>query len=57
MKCNAHLYLPWSLVAQRIAMGRPQSPSMPADRPREAASIEHLDGGCLLYRLPLLESQ
>jgi hypothetical protein len=50
MKANAHLYLPWSVVAELAASAR-QSPSMPADRLREAASVEHLDGGCMLYRL------
>lgn len=52
MKCNAHLYLPWSAIAELVASTSAQLPKARLDRPgAPAASVEQLGGGCLLYRL------
>lgn len=52
MKCNAHLYLPLSVIAELVASTGAQLPKARSDRPgAQAASVEQLDGGCLLYRL------
>jgi hypothetical protein len=52
MKCNAHLYLPWSVIADWAASTGTQLRKAKSDRPRvPAASAESLDGGCVLYRL------
>jgi hypothetical protein len=49
MKSNAHLYLPWSVIAELVAA---QLSKAKSDRPRvPVASAESLDGGCVLYRL------
>jgi hypothetical protein len=52
MKNNARLYLPWPLVSAFVwpDVGRP--PQARRDRRNPPlASVERLDGGCLLYRL------
>jgi hypothetical protein len=52
MKCNAHLYLPWSVIAELVASTGAQLSKAKSDRPRvPVASAESLDGGCVLYRL------
>jgi hypothetical protein len=53
MKCNAHLYLPWSVIAELAASTGAQLSEAKSDRPRVrvAALVECLDGGCLLFRL------
>ena len=52
MKCNAHLYLPWSVIAELVASADAQLPKVKSDPPGvPAASVESLDGGCVLYRL------
>jgi hypothetical protein len=52
MKCNAHLYLPWSVIAELVAATGAQLSKAKSDRPRmPVASAESLDGGCVLYRL------
>jgi hypothetical protein len=51
MKCNAHLYLPWSVIADLAASTGAQLGKVKSDRPRvPVASTESLDGGCVLYR-------
>jgi hypothetical protein len=53
VKLNAHLYLPWSLIdeflasskASKVREVRPTGPGVPV------ASIEQIEGGCVLYRL------
>jgi hypothetical protein len=51
MKCNAHLYLPWSVIADLAASTGAQLRKAKSDRPRvPVASAESLDGGCVLYR-------
>ena len=50
MKNNAHLYLPQSVIEEYLvsigtAKVQPDRPTVPV------ASVERLDGGCLLYRL------
>jgi len=50
MKNNAHLYWPPSLIEEYlVSIGVPK---VQPDR-QPAASVEQLDGGCLLYRLAL----
>jgi len=52
MKNNARLYLPWPLVSAFVwpDVGRP--PEARRDRRNPLpASVERLDGGCLLYRI------
>jgi hypothetical protein len=52
MKSKAHLYLPWSVVAEWMASTSRQLPKVQPDRLRpRLASIEKLDGGCVLFRL------
>ena len=52
MKTNAHLYLPWSVIAELVASTGAQLSKAKSDRPRvPVASAECLDGGCVLYRL------
>jgi Tfp pilus assembly protein PilX len=52
MKCNSHLYLPWSVIADLAASMGAQLAQKKSDRPRvPVASAESLDGGCILYRL------
>jgi hypothetical protein len=52
MKSNAHLYLPWSAIADWVASRGAQLRKAKSDRPRvPVASAECLDGGCVLYRL------
>ena len=52
MKNNAHLYLPWSVIAELVASTGAQLSKAKSDRPRvPVASAESLDGGCILYRL------
>ena len=52
MKCNAHLYLPWSVIAELAASVHAQLSTAKSDRPRlPVVSVESLDGGCVLYRL------
>ena len=52
MKCNVHLYLPWSVIAELGASADPQLSNVKSDRRGvPAASVETLDGGCVLYRL------
>jgi hypothetical protein len=52
MKCNAHLYLPWSVIAELATSVDAQFSKQKSDRPRvQVASAESLDGGCVLYRL------
>jgi hypothetical protein len=52
MKCNAHLYLPWSVIADLAASTGAQLGKAKSVRPRApVASAESLDGGCVLYRL------
>jgi hypothetical protein len=52
MKSNAHLYLPWSVFAERAALSDGQSAMVLSGHPRvPLAAIEQLDGGCVLYRL------
>jgi hypothetical protein len=52
MKPNAHLYLPQSVVEEYlVSIG---APKVQRDR-RPVASVERLDGGCLLYRLATQE--
>jgi hypothetical protein len=52
MKCNAHLYLPWSVIAELVASSDSQLSKMKSDPPVvPTASVEVLDGGCVLYRL------
>jgi hypothetical protein len=52
MKSNAHLYLPWSVIAELVASTGVQLSKAKSDRPRvPVASAESLDGGCVLYRL------
>ncbi len=52
MKSNAHLYLPWSVVAEWMAsktypaVSRPQHGSL-----SRTAKVETLEGGCELYCL------
>jgi hypothetical protein len=56
MNSNAHLYLPRSVVAEWVVSTGGQLPKLRPDRPRVAvASIEQLDGGCVLYRLQIVE--
>jgi hypothetical protein len=56
MKSNAHLYLPWSVVAEWAASTDSQLAKVLPDRRSGAlASIEQLEGGCVLYRLALQE--
>jgi hypothetical protein len=51
MKCNAHLYLPWSVIAELVAATGAQSKAK-SDRLRvPVASAKSLEGGCVLYRL------
>ena len=51
MKSNAHLYLPWSVIAEVASTGA-RLLKAKSDRPRvPVASAESLDGGCVLYRL------
>jgi hypothetical protein len=51
MKSNAELYLPWSVVAELVSSSGGRLSKAP-DRPSEpVASMEQLDGGCVLYRL------
>ena len=52
MKSNARLYLPWPVVSaflEFVAAPAAEAPPKRYDKP--LASIERLDGGCLLYRL------
>jgi hypothetical protein len=52
MKCNAHLYLPWSVIAELVVSADPQSSKVKSDPPGlRVASVESLDGGCVLYWL------
>ena len=52
MKCNAHVYLPWSAIAELVASSDPQMSKVKSGSPGvPAASVEILDGGCVLYRL------
>jgi hypothetical protein len=52
MKCNVHLYLPWSVIAELGASADPRLSNVKSNRPGVlAASVETLDGGCVLYRL------
>jgi hypothetical protein len=52
MKSKAHLYLSWSVVAEWMASTSRQLPKVQPDRLRPPlASIEKLDGGCVLFRL------
>jgi hypothetical protein len=52
MKRNAHLYLPWSVIADLAASTAAQLSKAKLDRPRvPVASTKSLDGGCVLYRL------
>ena len=58
MKSNAHLYLPWSVVAEWVVSTGGQLPKLRPDRRRVAvASIEQLDGECIVYRLPLAAAE
>jgi hypothetical protein len=53
MKPNAHLYLPLSVIKEYlISIGAQKQP----DR-QPVASVERLDGGCLLYRLAPRQSE
>jgi hypothetical protein len=50
MKCNVHLYLPWSVIAELGASADPQLSNVKSNRPGvPVASVETLDGGCVLY--------
>jgi hypothetical protein len=52
MKSNAHLYLPWPVIADWAASTGAQLGKAKSDRSRvPVASAEPLDGGCILYRL------
>ena len=49
MKCNAHLYLPWSVIAELVASADSQSSKVKSDPlGLPVASVESLD---VLYRL------
>lgn len=50
MKSNAHLYLPWSVIAEWAASKTCPAVSLHRSLFR-GARIEKLDGGCDLYRL------
>ncbi len=53
MKSNAHLYLPWSVVAEWVDSNT--YPTLSRQQRRSvfrAAKVEKLDGGCELYWLP-----
>jgi hypothetical protein len=48
MKNNAHLYLPWSVIAELVASTDAQLSKAKSDRPRvPVPSAEALDGGCV----------
>jgi hypothetical protein len=52
MKSNVHLYLPLSVVAEWVASISRQLPNVQPNHLRPSlASIEQLDGGCVLFRL------
>jgi hypothetical protein len=52
MKSKAHLYLPWSVVADWVASMSSQLPKVQPNRLRPPlASIEQLENGCVLFRL------
>ena len=52
MKPNARLYLPQSVIEEYlVSIG---APKVQPDR-QPVASVEQLDGGCLLYQLALHE--
>jgi hypothetical protein len=53
MKSSAHLYLPWPVIAEWLTTSKGcQLPEVLLVRPRgPMASVERLEGGCVLYRL------
>jgi hypothetical protein len=53
MKSNAHLYLPWSVIEEWLATSKGYHlPAVLVGRSRgPVASVERLEGGCVLYRL------
>jgi hypothetical protein len=52
MKHTARLYLPWPVVSAFLAsVGVPAAKAQPKHHDKPPASVERLEGGCLLYRL------
>jgi hypothetical protein len=50
MKRNARLYLPWPTVSDYLAVKIKAADVQPRRR-KPSASVEMLEGGCLLFRL------
>ena len=55
MKRNARLYLPWPVVSAFLASVMPAAEERPPNRGNPLASVERLEGGCLLFRLSTKE--
>jgi hypothetical protein len=53
MKSNAHLYLPWSVIEEWLAtsMGYQLKEMRLGRSHSQVASVEQLEGGCVVYRL------
>ena len=56
MKDNAHLYWPPASLTDCLASWSVTETKRPTDQPRmRLEGVEQLNGGCVLYRLGLLE--
>jgi hypothetical protein len=52
MKSSAHLYLPWSVIAEWLGTSKGHLPAAaPEASPMPVVFLERLEGGCVLYRL------